>query len=143
MKNSLIGRFPGTYDEMFAQLRLLYMYQYAHPGKKLLFMGGEFGQWDEWYHEKSLDWSLLENPLNQGMHRWIQNLNHLYKSEPALHEVDFSHDGFEWVDFHDADASVLSFMRKGKSTDDIILISCNFTPVPRLNYRFGVPRSGF
>jgi 1,4-alpha-glucan branching enzyme len=106
-------------------------------------MGAEFGQWDEWYHEKSLDWDLLEYPAHQGVHKWVQSLNALYRQEPALHEADFTRDGFEWVDFRDADTSVISFLRKGKSTGDLFMIAANFTPVPRIQYRLGVPRGGF
>lgn len=142
-KGSLIHRMPGDDWQKFANLRLLFGYMYAHPGKKLLFMGGEFGQWDEWYHEKSLDWNLLEGAPHQGVQRWVQDLNLSYKKEPALYEVDFSNDGFEWVDFHDAESSIIGFLRKAKGDGDIILVAANFTPVPRLNYRLGVPRGGF
>jgi 1,4-alpha-glucan branching enzyme len=142
-KGSLIRRMPGDDWQKFANLRLLFGYMYGHPGKKLLFMGGEFGQWDEWYHEKSLDWHLLEAPPHQGVQKWVQDLNRIYRSEPALYEVDFSNEGFEWIDFHDAESSVISFMRKGKRTDDIIVVAANFTPVPRLNYRLGMPRGGY
>jgi 1,4-alpha-glucan branching enzyme len=141
-KGSLIRKMPGDDWQKSANLRLLYGYMYGHPGKKLLFMGGEFGQWDEWYHEKSLDWDLLSDPIQFGIQRWVQDLNQLYKREPALYEMDFSNDGFEWIDFRDADSSVISFIRKGKSTADIILVVANFTPVPRSNYRVGVPRDG-
>jgi len=141
-KGSLIRRMPGDDWQKFANLRALFGYMYGHPGKKLLFMGGEFGQWDEWYHEKSLDWSLLELPAHQGMHKWVSDLNRFYRSEPALYELDFSNDGFEWIDFHDADASIITFVRKGKTTSDLILVATNLTPVPRLDYRIGVPRGG-
>ncbi len=142
-KGSLIRRMPGDDWQKFANLRLLFGYMYGHPGKKLLFMGDEFGQWDEWYHEKSLDWHLLDYPYHQGAQRWVKDLNHLYRTEPALHEVDFSPEGFEWIDFRDGDSSVISFMRRGKTTDDRLLAVCNFTPVPRKNYRIGVPCGGF
>jgi 1,4-alpha-glucan branching enzyme len=142
-KGSLIRRMPGDDWQKFANLRLLFGYMYGHPGKKLLFMGDEFGQWDEWYHEKSLDWHLLEYPYHQGAQRWVKELNHLYRTEPALHEIDVSPDGFEWIDFRDGDSSVISFMRRGKTTDDRLLAVFNFTPVPRKNYRIGVPRGGF
>ncbi len=141
-KGSLLQKMPGDDWQRFANLRLLFGYMYGHPGKKLLFMGGEFGQWNEWYHEKSLDWDLLERPPHQGVRKWVQDMNHLYRSEPALHEVDFSNEGFEWIDFHDADSSVISFIRKGKTSGDIILVVANFTPVPRVGYRVGVPRGG-
>ncbi len=142
-KGSLMRKMPGEDWRKFANLRLLLGYMYGHPGKKLLFMGGELGQWDEWYHEKSLDWHLLEYSSHQGIQRWIKDLNHVYTAESALYGLDFRPEGFEWIDFRDAELSVLSFTRKGEKTDDIILIVCNFTPVPRKNYRIGVPRSGY
>ncbi|MEM4311540.1 MAG: 1,4-alpha-glucan branching protein GlgB [Nitrososphaerales archaeon] len=142
-KGSLIRKMPGDDWQKFANLRLLLSYMYAHPGKKLLFMGSEFGQWDEWYHEKSLDWHLLEYEPHKGIMRLVKDLNHLYRREPALYELDFDPKGFEWVDFGDWEKSIISFLRKGKSSKDLFLIVCNFTPVPRLNYRVGVPRGGF
>ncbi len=142
-KGSLIRKMPGDDWQKFANLRLLFGYMYAHPGKKLLFMGGEFGQWDEWYHEKSLDWHLLERPAHQGLKRWVEDLNQFYRAEPEMHELDFSPDGFEWNDFRDAELSVISFTRKGRETGRRILIVANFTPVPRKNYRVGVPLPGF
>lgn len=141
-KGSLLHRMPGDDWQKFANLRLLFGYMYGEPGKKLLFMGGEIGQWDEWYHEKSVDWHLLESPLNQGILSWVRDLNGFYRNEPALHELDFSGNGFEWIDFHDAESSVISFLRKGETTDDLIMVAANLTPIPRLNYRFGVPRAG-
>ncbi len=142
-KGSLLGKMAGDEWERFANLRLLFGYMYGHPGKKLLFMGGEFGQWNEWYHETSLDWHLLEYPLHQGVHRWMKDLNHFYRTQPALYEQDFTQDGFEWIDFRDWEKSIISFIRKGKTSGDTILVVCNFTPVPRLNYRVGVPHEGF
>lgn len=142
-KGSLLRKMPGDDWQKFANLRLLFGYMFGEPGKKLLFMGAEFGQWDEWYHEKSLDWDLLDFPAHQGIQRWVQDLNGFYRQEPAMHELDFSNRGFEWLDFHDAESSVLAFLRKGESTGDMILVAANLTPVPRLNYRFGVPRGGF
>jgi 1,4-alpha-glucan branching enzyme len=115
---------------------------FAQPGKKLLFMGGEFGQWGEWQHEHSLDWHLFQDPRHAGVGRWVQDLNRLYREEPALHELDCSPAGFEWIDANDSQQSVLSFLRRGKSPDDDILVLCNFTPVPRHDYRIGVPRAG-
>jgi 1,4-alpha-glucan branching enzyme len=115
---------------------------YGHPGKKLLFMGGEFAQWDEWYHERSLDWHLLGFPPHQGVQRWVKDLNHFYRNEPTLYEIDFTPEGFEWIDFRDRDSSVISFIRKGRR-GDLILVVCNLTPVPRTNYRVGVPKGGF
>lgn len=142
-KGSLLRKMPGDTWQKFANLRLLIGYQFAHPGKKLLFMGGEFGQWDEWNHEKSLDWHLLEDKHHSQLQALVKDLNHIYKSEPALYENDFSIDGFEWIDTHDWEQSVISFLRKGKDSDEVILVVCNFTPVPRFNYSVGVPRSGF
>ncbi len=142
-KGSLIQKMPGDDWQKFANLRLLFGYMFGQPGKKLIFMGGEFGQWDEWYHEKSIDWHLLDNPGNLGVQRWVQDLNGVYKTELALHELDFSNNGFEWIDFHDSESSVIAFLRKGETTGNIILVAANFTPVPRPNYRFGVPRGGY
>jgi len=142
-KGSLIGKMPGDAWQKFANLRTLYGYMFGQPGKKLLFMGGEFGQWREWNHDGSLDWHLLDDPAHAGLSRWVEELNALYRREPALHELDFDPAGFEWVDCHDAEQSVLTFLRKGRSTGEIFLIVCNFTPVPRHNYRIGVPRGGF
>jgi len=142
-KGSLLGKMPGDDWQKFANLRLLYGYMYAQPAKKLLFMGGEFGQWWEWYHEKSLDWHLLDYGPHAGLQNWVQDLNRLYRSEPALHELDFDPSGFEWIDCNDSDSSTISLIRKAHSNDDILLIVCNFTPVPRLNYRVGAPRGGF
>jgi 1,4-alpha-glucan branching enzyme len=142
-KGSLLRKMPGDDWQKFANLRALFGYMFGHPGKKLLFMGGEFGQWDEWYHEASLNWHLLEYSPHQGVKKWVQDLNWLYRSEPAMHELDFSIQGFEWIEFRDSENSIISFIRKCKSTNDIILTVCNFTPVPRYNYRVGVPRGGF
>jgi 1,4-alpha-glucan branching enzyme len=106
-------------------------------------MGGEFGQWREWAHDGSLDWHLLQDASHQGLQKWVMDLNGVYRREPALHERDFDPAGFEWIDCHDADASVISLLRRGTSTDELILVVCNFTPVPRVNYRIGAPRGGF
>ncbi|MGA9032121.1 MAG: 1,4-alpha-glucan branching protein GlgB [Sulfuricaulis sp.] len=142
-KGSLLGKMPGDNWQKFANLRLLFGYMYGHPGKKLLFMGGEFGQWREWNHDQSLDWHLLEHAPHQGIQRWMQDLNHLYRAEPALFTRDFDMSGFEWADLHDWEHSIISFYRKGANPDDIILVVCNFTPVPQANYRVGVSRGGF
>jgi 1,4-alpha-glucan branching enzyme len=142
-KGSLIGKMPGDDWQKFANLRALFGYMHAQPGKKLLFMGGEFGQWREWVHDASLDWDLLDYPLNAGALKWVQELNRLYRSEPALHELDCDPGGFEWIDCGDADSSVVTLIRKAKSSSAIILVACNFTPVPRYNYRVGAPRGGF
>lgn len=143
LKGSLLSKMPGDVWQKLANLRLLLGYMYAHPGKKLLFMGGEFGQIREWDHEASLDWHLLQDPAHEGVHRWVKDLNHLYRNEPALYEQDFSPAGFQWVDFHDWEQSVISFLRRARSPDKLVLVVCNFTPVPRYNYRVGVPHSGF
>ncbi len=142
-KGSLLRKMPGDDWQKFANLRLLFGYMYAQPGKKLLFMGGEFAQWDEWYHEKSLDWHLLNYEPHQGVKRWVEDLNRVYRWEPALYEQDFTPAGFEWIDCHDVDNSVISFLRKGRKPENVILVVANFTPVVRLNYRVGVPRGGF
>ncbi|UCG14482.1 MAG: 1,4-alpha-glucan branching protein GlgB [Deltaproteobacteria bacterium] len=142
-KGSLLRKMPGHDWQKFANLRLLYGYMYSQPGKKLLFMGGEFGQWNEWYHEVNLDWHLLEQPLHNTLRRWVEDLNRLYRDEPALHQLDFDNAGFEWIDCEDAPRSVLSFLRKGRADGDTVIVVCNFTPVPRHNYRVGVPRGGY
>jgi 1,4-alpha-glucan branching enzyme len=142
-KGSLLGKMPGDDWQKFANLRTLFGYMFAQPAKKLIFMGGEFGQWWEWYHEKSLDWHLLQDGPHAGLQKWVQDLNWFYRLEPALHELDFSPAGFEWIDCNDSDSSVISLLRKGHSTDDLVMAVFNFTPVPRLNYRVGAPRGGF
>jgi 1,4-alpha-glucan branching enzyme len=141
-KGSLIGKMSGDEWRRFANLRLLYGYMYGHPGKKLLFMGGEFGQVREWNHEESLEWHVLQYPYHQGVQQWMKDLNHLYRTEPALHELDFNPEGFEWIDFQDWEQSSISFIRKGKKPDEVIVVVFNFTPVPRRNYRVGVPKGG-
>jgi 1,4-alpha-glucan branching enzyme len=141
-KGSLLGKMPGDDWQKFANLRLLLSYMFAQPGKKLLFMGGEFGQWSEWYHETSLDWHLLQYPNHLSLNRLVKDLNRLYSKEPALHELDFHPAGFEWVDCNDVDNSTISFIRKGRNFEDMILVVCNFTPVPRSSYHLGVPRGG-
>ncbi|MFQ5464705.1 MAG: 1,4-alpha-glucan branching protein GlgB, partial [Thermodesulfobacteriota bacterium] len=142
-KGSMLGKMPGTEHDKFSNLRLLYGYMYTHPGKKLLFMGGEFGQVKEWAHEESLEWHVLDYPYHSGLRRWVRDLNHLYRAEPALHERDFSEDGFEWVDFHDWEESVVSYIRKSGGGRDRVLVVCNFTPVERGGYNVGVPSGGF
>ena len=141
-KGSLFGKMPGDRWQKFANLRALYGYMYAQPGKKMLFMGGEFGQPGEWAHDGSLPWELLNDPMHQGLKDWVSDLNHLYRNDPALHEFDCDPGGFEWIDCDDAEHSVISLLRKGKSTKDLILVVCNFTPVPRYSYRLGAPRAG-
>jgi len=142
-KGSLIGKMPGDEWQRFANLRLLFGYMYTHPGKKLLFMGGEFGQIKEWAHEESLEWHVLQFEPHQGIQRWVADLNRFYRGEPALYELDFEQRGFEWIDFRDWESSVVAFIRRGKSTREIILCVCNLTPVPRFGYRLGVPVGGF
>ncbi len=139
---SLLGRMPGDPWRQFANLRLLYGYMWGHPGKKLLFMGGEFGQRRGWSHDESLEWGVLQYPEHGGIHGWVRDLNKCYRREPALYEVDFQREGFEWIDCHDAENSIISFVRRGCSTEDIVLVVCNFTPMPCLSYRVGVPRGG-
>jgi 1,4-alpha-glucan branching enzyme len=142
-KGSLLNKMPGDDWQKFANLRLLFAYMYAQPGKKLLFMGGEFGQYREWSHDRSLDWHLLEGPLHRGLQAWMEQLNQAYRRQGALHWFDNDPQGFEWVDCNDAPASVISLLRKGKSADDAVLIACNFTPVPRVGYKVGVPSAGY
>jgi 1,4-alpha-glucan branching enzyme len=140
-KGALLGKMPGDEWQQFASLRLLLGYMWTHPGKKLLFMGGEFGQRREWQHEESLEWHVLGYPLHAGVQRWVRDLNRLYRSTPALHQLDFSEAGFQWIDCDDADVSVISFLRRG-AEGELALVACNFTPVPREAYRIGVPRGG-
>jgi 1,4-alpha-glucan branching enzyme len=140
-KGSLIGRMPGDEWQQFAGLRLLYGYMWTHPGKKLLFMGGEFAQRREWHHDESLEWHLLQHPLHAGVQGWVRDLNQLYRLTPALHELDFSEAGFAWVDCADADISAISYLRMGASGPPV-LVACNFTPVPRVDFRIGVPAAG-
>jgi 1,4-alpha-glucan branching enzyme len=142
-KGSLLRKMPGDDWQKFANLRLLFGYMYAQPGKKLLFMGGELGQWDEWYHESSLSWHLLDLPAHRGLQRWVQDLNQLYRNEPALHERDFDPAGFEWIDCNDALQSTLSLMRRARSTNAAVIVVFNLTPVPRQDYRVGAPWDGF
>ncbi len=142
-KGSLLGKMPGDEWQKFANLRLLFGYMYAQAGKKLLFMGGEFGQWREWNHEESLDWHLLDYPLHAGLRQWMRDLNRLYRSEQALHELDFESAGFEWIDCNDSEHSVLSLLRRARSTDESVIVVCNFTPLPRFNYRIGASSGGY
>ena len=142
-KGSLLEKMAGDDWQKFANLRALFGYMYAQPGKKLLFMGGEFGQRREWNHDTSLDWDLLDYPSHGGVQRWVADLNRFYRSEPALYELDCEPAGFEWIDCGDAESSVVSLMRRGKSAATLVLAVCNFTPVPRENYRIGAPHGGF
>ena len=140
-KGALIGKMPGDEWQQFANLRLLFGYMWAHPGKKLLFMGGEFGQRREWQHEESLEWHVLKYPLHAGVQRWVRDLNRLYRATAALHEVDFTAAGFQWIDGRDADLSVVAFLRRDASGGQALVV-CNFTPVPREHYRIGVGVAG-
>ena len=142
-KGSLINKMPGDDWQKFANLRLLLAYMFAQPGKKLLFMGCEFGQYREWSHDRSLDWNLLEGPLHRGLMTWVQQLNRTYRSESPLHWFDNDPEGFEWVDCNDAPASIVSLLRKGKDGENPVLVVCNFTPVPRVGYMVGVPAGGY
>ena len=142
-KGSLLGKMSGDEWQRFANLRLLYGYMYGHPGKKLLFMGCEWGQVKEWAHDESLEWHVLQYPRHRGMQTWVKDLNRIYRSETALHQADFENAGFEWIDFHDWEDSVISFIRKGRDANDIILVVCNLTPVFRTEYRVGVPVDGY
>jgi 1,4-alpha-glucan branching enzyme len=141
-KGSLLNKMPGDPWRKFAGVRILFGYQFAIPGKKMMFMGDEFGQWKEWNHDSQLDWNLLDEPMHAGLKRWVRDLNTLYRGCPELHELDASPDGFAWIHADDAEQSVLSWVRKGHSTDGLILFVANFTPIPRENYRVGTPRVG-
>ncbi|MFQ5580646.1 MAG: 1,4-alpha-glucan branching protein GlgB [Nitrospiria bacterium] len=141
-KRSLLGKMPGDKWQQFANLRLLFGYMYAYPGKKLLFMGSEWGQGREWNHEESLDWHLLELSSHHRLQRWVRDLNRFYRNEPAMYEADFESPGFEWIDYRDREQGVLSFIRRGRTTDTLILVVCNTTPVTRHHYRVGVPSGG-
>jgi 1,4-alpha-glucan branching enzyme len=141
-KNSLLHKMPGDMWQQFANLRLLFAYQYAHPGKNLLFMGQEFAPRDEWSEAHSLDWHLLEYASHRGVQELVKDLNKLLAKEPALHEVDFEWQGFEWIDANDSDNSVFSFIRRGKNPDEMVVVVLNATPVVRYGYMIGVPREG-
>ncbi|MEW6273433.1 MAG: 1,4-alpha-glucan branching protein GlgB [Thermodesulfobacteriota bacterium] len=142
-KGSLLRKMPGDDWQRFANLRLLLGYMLTQPGKKLLFMGAELATWNEWYHETSLDWDLLERPEHAGVARWLADLNAAYRAQTALHELDCDPQGFAWVDCNDAEGSTISYVRRAKDPDDLVIAVCNFTPVPRSRYRLGVPRGGF
>jgi len=142
-KRSLLDKMPGDLWRKFANLRLLYGYMYGHPGKKLLFMGSELAQWREWNHDESIDWHLLQWKDHQGILQLVSDLNALHKSEPALHQIDFDWQGYEWLELHDWENSVIAFLRRGKDPEEGVVVVCNFTPVVRENYRVGVPKGGF
>jgi len=141
-KRALLSKMPGDEWQRFANLRLLLGYMWTHPGKKLLFMGGEFAQWNEWNHDQSLDWHLTQYAPHRQMQQWVRDLNAAYRNEPALHAADSRGEGFEWIDTADAANSVISFLRRGGGAPTIAVV-CNFTPVARQNYRIGVPTGGF
>ncbi|NBC83746.1 MAG: 1,4-alpha-glucan branching protein GlgB [Bacteroidetes bacterium] len=141
-KGSLINKMPGDPWQKFANLRALFGYMFTHPGKKLMFMGMEIGQWAEWNHERSIDWHLLDHDLHAGLKAWIRDMNACYKNFPALYELDFLTDGFKWLDANDSKNSILSFARYSKEHKDRIFVVCNFTPAPQYNYRVGVPEQG-
>src|SRR4029078_9321401 len=142
-KGSMFGKLPGDDWQKAATLRALFGFMYAHPGKKLMFMGAEFGQGREWDHDHSLDWHLLEQPLHAGIRRFITDLNRVYRSEPALYEVDFEGAGFSWIDCNDNENSVVSMIRRSRDAADFTVMVATFTPVPRPAYRIGVPEAGF
>jgi 1,4-alpha-glucan branching enzyme len=142
-KGSLIGKMPGDEWQKFANLRLLFGYMYAQAGKKLLFMGDEFGQVREWAHDSSLEWHVLQYQVHRGVQAWMEQLNRFYRSEPAMHVFDNDPAGFEWVDANDSATSTVSLLRKSESPQDTVLVVCNFTPVPRMGYRVGVPHGGY
>jgi 1,4-alpha-glucan branching enzyme len=141
-KKSILGKMPGDEWQRFANLRLLYGYMFSHPGSKLLFMGGEFGQSSEWNFDESLDWHLLEFGYHKGIQSVIKDLNKLYQQQPALHEKQFNVEGFEWISYDDSQNSIISFIRKGIDPKDELIVVCNFTPIPLENYKLGMPRNG-
>ncbi len=141
-KQSILGRMPGDEWQRFANLRLLYCYMFTHPGTKLLFQGAEFGQSEEWNFQQSLDWHLLQYNVHKGAQSLVKDLNRLYKKEPALYQKQFSAEGFEWIDYNDAENSVLAYIRKGLDAENDLIIACNMTPIPREAYKIGLPREG-
>ena len=141
-KGSLLSRMPGDEWQMFANLRLLFAYMFVHPGTKLVFMGGEFGQYQEWNHDQSLHWELLDRPLHRGILTLIKMLNKLYREEPALYRFGFEQRGFEWIDYADRENSVIAFRRLSDKPEEQLVVVLNFTPVVRNQYRIGVPAPG-
>ncbi len=142
LKGSMWGKIPGDDWQKAATLRALYGYMYAHPGKQLMFMGGEIGQHREWNHDRSIDWHLLEQPLHKGLQQFVKDLNRTYRTEPALYECDFEASGFQWIDCNDSDNSVVALMRRAQDRNDFVIAIVNFTPVPRYGYVLGAPRAG-
>jgi 1,4-alpha-glucan branching enzyme len=141
-KGALLNKMTGDTWQKFANLRALLAFMYGHPGKKLLFMGTEIGQWNEWNAYQSLDWHLLEYDPHRKLSRLLSDLNRVYREHPALWDQDFQWEGFEWIDFHDREHSIISFLRWSRDRQDCVLFVCNFTPVPRHNYRVGAPFAG-
>jgi 1,4-alpha-glucan branching enzyme len=141
-KGSLIGKMPGDRWQGFANLRACLTYMWTQPGKKLLFMGAEFAQVREWNHDIGLDWQLLSDPMHEGVRRLVRDLNFLYRDTPALHQLDCDPDGFRWIDVANAAESIVSYIRRGRDPHELALVVCNFTPVPREDYRIGVPQPG-
>jgi 1,4-alpha-glucan branching enzyme len=142
LKKSMLDKMPGDAWQKFANLRLLYGFMMGYPGKKLLFQGADIGQWKEWNHDFSLDWHLLDTGLHRPLQHWVRDLAHVYKAEPAMSQHDYVEGGFKWVDCGDVEQSVVSFLRQGEDPDTAVLVVCNFTPVPRHDYRIGVPWGG-
>ncbi|HAR63175.1 MAG: 1,4-alpha-glucan branching enzyme [Candidatus Margulisiibacteriota bacterium] len=142
-KRSILDKMPGNLEEKFANARLLHGFMCGHPGKKLIFQGAEIGQWTEWNHNTSIEWHLLQYEPHQKLQKFVKDINNLYKNETALHQVDFQYYGFEWIDFHDWESSIISFIRKGNNPEDILVFVFNFTPVLREHYRIGVPQQAF
>jgi len=142
-KRSLLGKMPGDEWQRFANVRAFLGYMYAHPGKKLLFMGAEIGQYEEWNHNAGVRWELLEFAFHRQLQHLVSELNRVYGEQPALYEVDYHWSGFEWIDFHDVEGSSISFVRRAQDPDNLIVVCCNFTPIPREKYRVGVPAEGF
>jgi 1,4-alpha-glucan branching enzyme len=142
-KSSLLGRMPGDEWQRFANVRAFLAYMWTHPGKKLLFMGSEIGNPWEWNHDGAVPWDLLQYDVHRKLQALVRELNRIYRQERALYEVDFHYTGFDWIDFHDAESSVIAFLRRTEDGNDSLLVCCNFTPVARTDYRFGVPEEGF
>jgi 1,4-alpha-glucan branching enzyme len=143
LKGSMLTKMAGDWWQKFASLRTMFGFQYTMPGKKLNFMGQEFGQWSEWGEKKALDWYLLDWPTHKGAQTWMKDLNHLYDQQPALFEHDFDYTGFEWIEVNDVEQSVFAYMRFADNRSDFLVIACNFTPVVRHDYRIGVPQKGY
>ena len=141
-KRSLLEKMPGDEWQKFANMRLLFGYMWAHPGKQLVFMGNEIGQRTEWAHDGTIDWNALQSQPHESLLRWVEDLNRAYRENPALHQIDFTADGFEWIDASDTQQNVIAFLRKGRGSTPPVVVVCNFTPIPRYNYAIGVPAGG-